>query len=144
ADRGARPHQGRAQHGELALGGILAGDDAGADRSRHFGQGRPAAWPEGKRAHRQADPRRDRPRLLPEAARGIVQDVRGAPATGPRHQLARPEHQGATPPGGPFSFPYSPAAPARASSPLRLSASVRMWEINQETIWRRRMTRERG
>src|SRR5207247_11079748 len=113
-------------------------------RHGDFGQGRPAPWPEGERDHRQADPRRDRPRLLPEAARGVVQDVRGAPATRPRQQLARPEHQGATPLGGPFLFPYSPAAPALASSPLRLSASVRMWEMNHETIWRRRITRERG
>src|SRR2546430_10391766 len=32
----------------------------------------------------------------------MLQGVRGAPAPGPRHQLAQPEHQGATPPGGPF------------------------------------------
>ena len=52
----ARDHEGVAGHGLVAVGGLLPGDDEGADRRRDRRQVGPAARPEGERDHRQADP----------------------------------------------------------------------------------------
>ena len=71
------PDQGRAQHRLMALGGVVPGDHPGAHRGCHLRQGRPPPRPQGERHHRQADPRRDRPRLLPEAAGGGGPPLRG-------------------------------------------------------------------
>ena len=48
-------HQGCAGHRVLPVRRVLPGDHPRADRSRHQGQGRSAAGPEGERHHRQAD-----------------------------------------------------------------------------------------
>ena len=59
-------------------------------------QGRPAARPQGERDHRQADPRRDRPRLLQEAARAGGPDPRrGADRPGDAVGLERLKQEGA-------------------------------------------------
>ena len=50
-------HQGLAGHGQLPLRRFLPGDDQGADRRRHQGQGGPSGGPEGERHNRQAHPR---------------------------------------------------------------------------------------
>ena len=73
-------HQGGAGHGVLPLGGLLPGDHARAHRGRHQGQGGPAAGPEGKRHHRQADPRRHRHEALSghRHPRGVLTAFRGA------------------------------------------------------------------
>jgi DNA-directed RNA polymerase subunit beta' len=47
------------------LRGVLPGNHPRADRSRHHGQARRAAWPEGKRHRRPPDPRRYRHGLPP-------------------------------------------------------------------------------
>ena len=49
-------HQGLALDRVLHLGGLLPGDDQGADRGLDVGQGRPPARPEGERDHGPPDP----------------------------------------------------------------------------------------
>ena len=77
-------HQGGAGHGELPLGGLLPGDHARTHRSRHQGQGGPAAGPEGKRHHRQADPRRHRHEALSghRHPRGVLRNTGAEVQTG--------------------------------------------------------------
>ena len=66
----ARNHQGLSVHRQLHLRGILPGDDARADRSRHQRQGRLPARPEGKRDHGSAHSGRNRHGVLPEHRSG--------------------------------------------------------------------------
>ena len=82
-----RDHEGVARHRVVPLGGLLPGDDEGADRRLDRGQGRPAARPEGERDHRQADPGRDRAQALPAdrdrpVREGAEGDVRARGAAG--------------------------------------------------------------
>ena len=60
-----RHHEGVAEHRLVPVGGLLPGDDQGADRRRAGGQDRPAERAEGERDHRQADPGGDRAEALP-------------------------------------------------------------------------------
>ena len=60
-----RHHEGVAEHRLVPLGGLLPGDDEGADRRRARGQDRPAQRAQGERDHRQADPGGDRAQALP-------------------------------------------------------------------------------
>ena len=53
-------HQGVAVHRQLHQRGFLPGNHPRADRSRHHGQARRAAWPEGERHRRPPDSRRYR------------------------------------------------------------------------------------
>ena len=62
----ARDHEGVARHGLVAVGGVLPGDDAGADRRRDRRQVGPAARSQGERDHRQADPGGHRHEPLPQ------------------------------------------------------------------------------
>ena len=52
----ARDHEGVAGHGLVAVGGLVPGDDAGADRRRDRRQVGPVARSQGERDHREADP----------------------------------------------------------------------------------------
>ena len=61
-----RHHQGVARDGVVPVGGLLPGDDEGADRRVDRGQDRPAARAEGERDHREADPGGHRPEAVPE------------------------------------------------------------------------------
>ena len=58
-------HEGVAGDGVVPLGGVLPGDDEGADGRLDRGEGRPPPRPEGERDHRQADPGSDRAQALP-------------------------------------------------------------------------------
>jgi len=58
-------HQGLPCHGQLPVRRLLPGDHQGPHRRRHQGQGGSSGGPEGKRHHRQAHPRRLRPRYVP-------------------------------------------------------------------------------
>ena len=58
--RAAGHHQGLAVDRLVHLGGFLPGDDPRADRGGDHGQARRAAWPEGERHRRSADPGRYR------------------------------------------------------------------------------------
>ncbi len=73
--RAAGHHQGQPVHRLVHLGGLLPGNDAGAHRGGDHGQARRAAWSEGKRHRRPADPRRHR-HGLPPGAQGQGSDGR--------------------------------------------------------------------
>ena len=60
-----RHHEGVARDRVVPLGGVLPGDDEGADRRVDRGQDRPPARTEGERDHREADPGRDRSQAVP-------------------------------------------------------------------------------
>ena len=87
--RPARHHQGVAVDRQLHLGGVVPGDDAGADRGGDHGQARRAARAEGERHRRPADPCRHR-HGVPRGAQGQGSDGR---RRAPRHR--RPGSRGA-------------------------------------------------
>ena len=67
-ERAAHPrhHQGVARHRVVPVGGVVPGDDEGADRRVDRGQDRPAARAEGERDHREADPGGHGPEAVPD------------------------------------------------------------------------------
>ena len=118
-----RHHEGVARDGVVPLGGVLPGDDEGADRRRDRGQGRPSARPEGERDHREADPGGDRPQALPPDRHRPVRLRARAPvraagvgggaargARGDRRRRRRPRPRGARP---------HVRRPARCTTPRR-------------------------
>ncbi len=85
----ARHHQGLSLDGLVHLGGLLPGDDPGAHRGRHLGQGGQAAGPQGERHRRPPDPRRHRHGVLPQRRPRARGDPAGRGA-GPRGLPDRP------------------------------------------------------
>ena len=86
-----RHHQGLAGHRELPLGGLLPGDDQGAHRRRHRGQGRHPRRPQGEHHHRQAHPGRHRSAPLPRHRDLPRRQGRGAGRGRPPHEQRPPE-----------------------------------------------------
>ena len=80
-------HQGQPADPQLHLRRLLPGDDAGADRGRHGGQGRQPDGPEGERDRRAFDPGGDRQRDEPYAP-GC-----GGPRPGPSASGDAADHQ---------------------------------------------------
>ena len=85
-DGPARRDQGLAQHLQLPGGGLLPGDDPGADRGGHQRRQGPPDRPQGERDHRQAHPGRDG-----RAGQHRRRSRAGAPGRrrGPRRRVAR-------------------------------------------------------
>ena len=112
AVRGDHPrhHEGLAEHGLVPVGGLLPGDDEGADRRGARGQDRPPQRPQGERDHRQADPGRHGPQALP------ADRDRAGRAAPPRDRRRRPARGRDSPPSSGSATATACAASARRST----------------------------
>ena len=137
-DRGVRGdhprhHEGLAGDGLVPLGGLLPGDDEGADRRGARGQDRPPRGPEGERDHREADPGGHGPQALP------LDRDRAVGAAAPRHRrrgAARGRRA------------RRRAGPGRRRGPGRLRPGLRHGRARGDRVrlrhrWRRRVRRHR-